>query len=559
MIKQVFTGDPDIFHAGEANATPLEPLMGRNSVLLLDGPEHMRQRKLMLPSFHGERMQRYGDADARDRRARRSRAGRSGEPFGLRPRTQAITLEIIMRTVFGIDDAERLARLSERLAAMLDIGMQSRALAAIALPQVRRTIGRGIWKRFLRLRAAADAEIYDEIARRRRATDIEERDDVLSILLQARDEDGRADDRRGAARRADDAAGRRPRDDGDRRSRGRSSCCCATRPQLARLQAEIEAGDGDGEYLDAVIKETLRIRPVVPGRDPQADRAGRARTATSCRPARASRRTSTSPTAARTCIPEPERFRPERFLERRRADTYSWIPFGGGIRRCLGASFALYEMKIVIPAILRGVQLRAAGAEPERIRRRAITFVPEHDAQVVVESVRDAAGPRRPAVPPDAARSSSLPALMARHEDIAQAQADGRGHRRHAARSASGSPCDGRSPGVPIVIGSRDAGRARRWPRGWSERAQEAGASDPRVEGLQNEDAAARANTVVLAVPFRASRRTSPTCATRSSRRRSWSTRPCRWRPRSAAGPRGRSACGRDRPPSRRRRWCRAA
>ena len=96
-----------------------------------------------------------------------------------------------MRTVFGIDDAERLASLSERLGAMLDIGMQSRALAAIAIPPVRKTIGRGLWNRFLRLRAAADAEIYDEIARRRQATDIEQRDDVLSILLQAHDEDGR--------------------------------------------------------------------------------------------------------------------------------------------------------------------------------------------------------------------------------------------------------------------------------------------------------------------------------------------------------------------------------
>src|SRR6185503_9651218 len=137
VIKQVFRGDPDVFHAGEANATPLEPLMGRNSVLLLDGPEHMRQRKLMLPSFHGERMQGYG-ALMRDIAEREIERWPVGRPFGLRPRTQAITLEIIMRTVFGIDDAARLARMSERLAAMLDLGMQSRALAAVAIPAVRR-------------------------------------------------------------------------------------------------------------------------------------------------------------------------------------------------------------------------------------------------------------------------------------------------------------------------------------------------------------------------------------------------------------------------------------
>ena len=144
-----------------------------------------------------------------------------------------------------------------------------------------------------------------------------------------------------------------------------------------------------------MIKETLRIRPVVPGvvrmltapieldgyELPAGMRVAPNIYLTHRRP---------------DVYPEPERFRPERFLGDGGPDTYSWIPFGGGIRRCLGASFALYELKIVIPAILRGVQLRAAGAEPERIRRRAITFVPEHDAQVVVEARARAAGPRRP-------------------------------------------------------------------------------------------------------------------------------------------------------------------
>jgi cytochrome P450 family 135 len=388
VIKQVFRGDPDVFHAGEANATPLEPLMGRNSVLLLDGPEHMRQRKLMLPSFHGERMQRYGTLmqEIAEREIERWPVGR---PFGLRPRTQAITLEIIMRTVFGIEDADRLARLSERLAAMLDIGMQSRALAAIAIPPVRKTIGRGLWKRFLRLRAAADAEIYDEIARRRQATDIEQRDDVLSILLQAHDEDGR------------------PMTDQELRDElmtllvaGHETTATTLAwafdlllrhpTELERLTAEVEAGQ-DTDYLEAVIKETLRIRPVVPG-------VIRVLTAaTEMNGFQLPAGTRVAPNIYLThrrpdVYPEPERFRPERFLDGG-PDTYSWIPFGGGIRRCLGASFALYEMKIVIPAILQGVQLRAAGPDPERIRRRAITFVPEHDAQVVVEAIRSSPAP----------------------------------------------------------------------------------------------------------------------------------------------------------------------
>jgi cytochrome P450 len=385
VIKQVFRGDPDVFHAGEANATPLEPLMGRNSVLLLDGPEHMRQRKLMLPSFHGERMQRYG-ALMEEIAEREIERWPVGQPFGLRPRTQAITLEIIMRTVFGIEDAERLARLSERLGAMLDIGMQSRALAAIAIPPVRKTIGRGLWKRFLRLRAAADAEIYDEIARRRAVRDIEQRDDVLSILLQAHDEDGRA------------MTDQELRDELMTLLVAGHETTATTLAwafdlllrhpaELERLTTEMEAGEGT-DYLDAVIKETLRIRPVVPG-------VVRVLTAPAQLngfelPAGVRVAPNIYLTHRRPDVyPEPEQFRPERFLGDGAPDTYSWIPFGGGIRRCLGASFALYELKIVIPAILRSVQLRAAGTEPERIRRRAITFVPEHDAQVVVEAKRE--------------------------------------------------------------------------------------------------------------------------------------------------------------------------
>jgi cytochrome P450 len=153
--------------------------------------------------------------------------------------------------------------------------------------------------------------------------------------------------------------------------------------ELERLEAEIEAENGT-EYLDAVIKETLRIRPVVPGvvrvlkapvelngfELPAGVRVAPNIYLTHRRP---------------DVYPEPEAFRPVRFLGDDAPDTYSWIPFGGGIRRCLGASFALYEMKIVIPAILRAVRLRAVGAEPERIRRRAVTFVPEHDGQVVIE------------------------------------------------------------------------------------------------------------------------------------------------------------------------------
>ncbi len=383
IIKEVFTGDPDLLHAGEGNAAPLEPIMGRHSVLLLDGPEHMRQRKLMLPSFHGERMQRYGDLMRRIAEEEIARWP-VGEPFGLRPRTQAITLEVIIRAVFGIRDADRLAHLRDRLGRLLDIGMHRSALAAIAIPALRRTIGRRLWARFQRLRADVDEVLYDEIGRRRLAEDIAEREDVLSVLLQARDDDGR------------------PMTDVELRDQlmtllvaGHETTATTLAwafelllrhpVELARLQEEVDEENGD-DYLDAVIKETLRLRPVVPGvvRKLTAPMTlGGYELPAGVRVAPNIYLTHRNPNV----YAAPERFRPERFLEDP-PDTYSWIAFGGGIRRCLGASFALYELKVVIPAILRTVSLRAVGP-PEPITRRAITFVPARDAMVEVERFKE--------------------------------------------------------------------------------------------------------------------------------------------------------------------------
>jgi cytochrome P450 len=384
IIKEVFTGDPDVLHAGEANAAPLEPIMGKHSVLLLDGPEHIRHRKLMLPSFHGERMQSYGDL-MREITESEIRGWPVGRPFGLRERTQAITLEVILRAVFGIEDVDRLDHLRSSLGRLLDMGTRSRAMVMIVMPPLRATVGKRMWERFQRLRADVGQVLYDEITRRRAAPDTADRVDVLSILLQARDEEGQA------------------MTDIELRDElmtllvaGHETTATAVAwafelllrnpAALARLQEEVDRGESD-EYLDAVIKETLRVRPVVPGVVRKLTRPLRVNgydLPAGVRLAPNIYLTHRQP----DIYPEPDRFHPERFLENP-PDTYSWIPFGGGIRRCLGASFALYELKVVIPTILRNARLRASGGSPESIRRRAITFAPSRNAKVVVDELKE--------------------------------------------------------------------------------------------------------------------------------------------------------------------------
>jgi cytochrome P450 len=379
-IKQIFTASPEVMRAGESNAF-LQPVVGRRSILVLDGPSHLRQRKLMLPPFHGQRMQSYGDliADV----AERELAGWPvGKPFALRPHTQAITLEVIMRAVFGVEEADRLAELGRRLTHFMDTGTGRARWVATLMPMLQRRFGtdRSPWARFVAAREAVDGLLYDEIRRRRGVTDLAEREDILSLLVQARDEDGS------------------PMTDEELRDElmtllvaGHETTATALawafelllKNPGALAQLESEVAEGGEEYLDAVIKETLRLRPVLPivGRNLTED-------------VTLGRYDLPAGTMVAPCIylthrrpdvyPEPERFKPERFVGVQ-PDTYAWLPFGGSIRRCVGASFAMFEMKVVIPVVLRELRLRAASPEPEPMRRRAITFVPEQDALVVAE------------------------------------------------------------------------------------------------------------------------------------------------------------------------------
>jgi cytochrome P450 len=374
LVKALFTGDPAVFHAGEANATVLEPALGPNSVLTLDDEPHLRQRKLLLPPFHGERVQRYGELILEVTR-REMRSWPLGEPFAIRPHTQRITLAVIMRAVFGVHDEDRLRRF-ERL-----IDEFARRVGLVAsVPPLRRDLG-GLspWGRFLRSRQALDAFIYEEIALRRAEAEDEERDDVLSLLLSARDEEGRA------------MSDRELRDEmvtvlGAGHETTATGLAWAVERLthnpgvLEKLRESLAAGEKD--YLAATVRETLRSRPVLVD-------VGRKLTA----PATLGGQALPAGTFVLAAIaalhyredafPEPEAFRPERFLTGK-VDNYSWIPFGGGVRRCIGAAFAEYEMRTILREFVERADLRAASAKPERVKIRNITLVPAKGARVVL-------------------------------------------------------------------------------------------------------------------------------------------------------------------------------
>jgi cytochrome P450 family 135 len=380
-VKQVFTGDPRLLHAGEANIVLL-PVLGSHSVLLLDDDAHMAQRKLMLPPFHGERMRGYEETMA-DVAAREIDRWPAGEPLPAWPTMQAITLEVIMRTVFGVRDAPRLERLGEALRNSLGFASEPLRMAILAAFGPRRVAELG-WVR-AKLEPTNEL-IYEEIRSRRSAPDLADRTDVLSMLLQARHDDGT------------EMSDEELRDElmtllvaGHETSATALAWALDALTHhptvLARLRDEVDSGDD--AYLDAVVKETLRLRPVI---------ALVLRRLTE--PMEIGGRMLPAGVNVAPCIyllhrradvyDDPRAFRPERFLESS-PGTYTWIPFGGGVRRCLGASFAQFEMKVVLRELVSRLDIRAARPQPERRVRRAIVFAPARGGEIVVEERRPAA------------------------------------------------------------------------------------------------------------------------------------------------------------------------
>jgi cytochrome P450 len=387
-VRELFMAPPDVLHPGEG-AILLEPVVGTHSVILLDEAPHMEQRKLLLPAFHGDKMQALAglitelSIDALERLPR-------DEPVALHPLMQELTLEIILRAVFGLDEGERLDELRPRVTAMLSFGDSPLSL----LPQLRTTpFGRRRFARFMRDREQADELLFALMAERR-ASD-EDRDDVLSMLLAATHGDGS------------------PMTDEEIRDELLTALVAGHETTASSLAFAFEllARDrgaqerlrdrDDAAFLESTINEVMRCRPVLPNPEPRRVMKpitiGGHTYPPGCVLIASAQLLHHDP----ELYPDPYAFRPDRFLDTK-PGTYTWIPFGGGRRRCLGASFALLEMRVVLREAFARFEVTAAGA-PERARRRMITITPSRGGTVILRERATAPPPAHPEAVPAAA------------------------------------------------------------------------------------------------------------------------------------------------------------
>ncbi len=377
-VKGVFTSPPDVLHPGQG-ARVLEPVVGGNSVILLDEGAHMEQRKLMLPAFHGERMERLAELVEEVTAAEVAALPRE-IPVALHPRMQDLTLKVILRAVFGVDPGARFDALRERLQGMLLFGDRAISLTP---PKPGSLLARaaeriGPFARFARTQQEVDEIIFRLIAERREEG--ADRDDVLAMLLEARHEDGS------------------PMSEQEIRDElltllvaGHETTASALAWAFARLVGERQVLDrlvetldaGEDAYVTATIQETLRARPVLPNVAPRLVvkpvEIGGWSYPPGCSLVANAYLIHHDP----DIYPDPYSFRPERFLDEP-PGTYTWIPFGGGRRRCLGAGFAMLEMKVVLRTLLTGYAVRPAGGGVEVARRRGITVRPDLGARVTL-------------------------------------------------------------------------------------------------------------------------------------------------------------------------------
>jgi cytochrome P450 len=364
-IREIFAGPPSVFHAGEGNAI-LEPVMGSQSVLILDEDAHLRSRKRLMPAFNGAALRGYAGmmTELAEESADRWPVGK---PFAVHPLMNALTLEIILRVVFGMAEGERLARLRPVINKVVDIGAV--AILGWTYPALNRFWP---WKRNSENLAEADALLHAEIAERR-TQDLTDRDDVLSRLLAA-DPDAPAAELRDHMMTLLLAG-----------HETTATALAWSLHELARdpetLRAAQEAADnGDDDYLQAVTKEAMRRRPVI------YSVARRLTEPTVVRGHLLPKGTIVTPSIGLVQsdpdnFAEPEEFRPERFIGAQ-PEAGTWIPFGGGVRRCLGAGFSLQEAAAVLRAILVRYDIEPVGP-PEATITRNITLVPAKGARIV--------------------------------------------------------------------------------------------------------------------------------------------------------------------------------
>jgi cytochrome P450 len=384
-IREVFSGDPAVLWSGEANES-LRPLIGRRNLLLLDGAEHLRRRRLVLPPFHGERMQTYRAlmADAADRELDRWPPGRPGPTL---PHAQAIAFDVIMRAIFGLGDGPETDELGRLLRRVLDYALSPRMMLRFAFQGPEGLVGHAPFERMV---APLDAAVLGMIARRRAAPDLAEREDILSLLLLARDEDGAP------------LADRDVRDELLTLLVAGHETTAATIAWAVHFLARDRAAQdrlaaGEPGWAEAVVTETLRLRPPVP----LVVRRLKAPFAVGGRllPAGAT----VAPCALLVhrdprIHADPTAFRPERFLGVRPGSS-TWLPFGGGVRRCIGAAFAQLEARVVLERLATRYVVQPVSRRPERIGRRGIVLIPHRRGRVVLEPRmpgRQAAGAAQP-------------------------------------------------------------------------------------------------------------------------------------------------------------------
>jgi cytochrome P450 len=388
-IKEVFAAPPEVLHPGEG-AWVLEPIIGRNSVILLDEGAHLAQRRLLLPAFHGERMQRLVGVMT-ELTEREVDAWPVGEPMALHPRLQSLTLEIILQAVFGLERGPRLDALRDALCEVLSFSESPLSV----LPVMQRALR---WTPTMRAFRAAiartDGLLFTLIDERRAeasaAADGEaERDDVLAMLIGARHENGSPMSREELRDELMTAL-----------VAGHETTASQLAWALERLAREPvvvarlvdELDRGESAYLDATITEILRLRPVLPNAEPRLVKQPVRIGGVEYPPGVVLMASAYLVHHDPAIYPEPYAFRPERFLDAS-PGSYTWIPFGGGRRRCLGASFALQEMKIVLRAVVGRFALGAAGPTAETTRRRGITFSPRGGATVILTERTPVPGP----------------------------------------------------------------------------------------------------------------------------------------------------------------------